>query len=85
MKDTCYKSIIEEQETIINIDYCKKEVSLYTSRRSVYERIAKKIGQPSRRYYTDKKISGANWIIPFDNKKKITTILSRPTLIGNMK
>lgn len=75
----------EEQETIININYCKKEICLYTSRKAVYERIIKKIGEPTKKYYTDKKISGANWTIPFENKKSITTILSRPTLIGNMK
>ena len=67
MKDTFYKSIIEEQETIINIDYCKKEISLYTNRRSVYERIAKKIGKPIKEYYIDKKISGAKWTKSFKN------------------
>lgn len=80
-----YNIDYEEQETIININYCKKEICLYTSRRAVYDRIIKKIGEPTRKYYTDKKISGANWTIPFENKRSITTILSRPTLIGNMK
>lgn len=32
----------EEQETIININYCKKEICLYTSRKAVYDRIIKK-------------------------------------------
>lgn len=80
-----YNIDYEEQETIININYCKKEICLYTSRKAVYERIIKKIGEPTKKYYTDKRISGANWTIPFENKKSITTILSRPTLIGNMK
>ena len=76
---------MQEQEAIINIDYYKKEISIYTSRRTVYERITKKIGGPTKQYYTDKKISAASWIIPFKDKKIITSILSRPTLIGNMK
>lgn len=85
MKDKFYNTDYEEQESIINIDYCKKQLYLYTSRRTVYERIVKKLGNPTTKYYTNKKISGANWIIPFSDKKSITTILSRPTLIGNMK
>lgn len=80
-----YNTDYEEQETIVNIDYYNKAVLLYTSRRAVYERIVKKIGEPTKKYYTDKKINGANWIILFENKKEITSILSRPTLIGNMK
>ncbi len=85
MKDKFYNTDYDEQETIINIDYYKKEVSLYTSRKAVHERIIKKIGKPTKQYYTDKKISGANWIIPFSDKKSITSILSRPTLIGSIK
>ena len=80
-----YNTDYDEQETIINIDYYKKEVSLYTSRKAVNERIVKKIGEPTKKWYTDKMISCANWVIPFENRKSITSILSRPTLIGNMK
>ncbi|MCI8444633.1 MAG: hypothetical protein HFJ37_05770 [Clostridia bacterium] len=83
--DKFYNINYEEQETIVNIDYYKKEVLLYTSRKAAHERIVKKIGKPTKKYYTNKKISGASWIIPFENKKGITSILSRPTLIGNMK
>lgn len=85
MKDKFYNTEYEEQESIINIDYCKKQLCLYTSRKAVYDRIIKKLGNPTTKYYTDKKISGATWYIPFENKKDITSILSRPTLIGNMK
>lgn len=80
-----YKTNIEEQETIINIDYFASKVKLYTCQKTVYERLIKKIGKPSQTFYTDKKISGASWEIPFENKKSITQILSRPTLIGQRK
>lgn len=78
-------TIPEEQETIINIDYPGSRVLIYTTQKSVYERLVKKIGQPLHIYYIHKKISGANWIIPFKDKKAITQILSRPTLIGQRK
>lgn len=85
MKDQFYNVEYEEQETIININYAQKQVSVYTNRRSVYDRIVKRIGEPRKKYYTSNKISGANWDMSFDNRKKITSILSRPILIGNMK
>lgn len=80
-----YKTTLEEQETILNIDYYGKKVHLYTSQKVVYERIVKKIGAPTKIFYTKGEISGANWEIPFENKKQITQILSRPTLIGQRK
>ena len=85
MKNKFYNTDYEEQETIINIDYFKSELSLYTSRKNVYNRILDKLGEPTKKYYTDKNISGAKWNISFSNKKDITSILSRPLLIGNMK
>lgn len=80
-----YDTNYEEQETILNIDYVNSELSLYTSRKAVYNRIQSKLGEPTKAYYTNKQVSAGKWIIPFDNKKCITSILSRPTLIGNMK
>ena len=79
-----YNTDYEEQETIVNVDYYKKVVSLYTSRKAVYERIVKKIGEPTKKYYTDKRISGANWVIPFKDKKRLANIFSRPTIIGSL-
>lgn len=80
-----YNTVPEEQETIINIDYAGSKVVLYTSKKSIYDRIFKKIGTPTKEHYINKKLSSANWEIPFSNKKNITAILSRPTLIGNIK
>lgn len=85
MEDKFYKAEYEEQETIINIDYAGSKASIYTSRESIGKRIQKKIGQPTKKYYTEGKISGVIWDIPFEDKNKITAILSRPTLIGNIK
>lgn len=64
-----YNTNPEEQETTINIDYYKSNVNIYTSKKAIYNRIIKKLGEPSNTFYTDKKISGANWIIPFSEKK----------------
>lgn len=79
------KTVREEQETIINIDYFEKIVILYTSRESVYKRLISRIGQPTKSYYTlDKKfITGVKWEIPF-NDKKSTRIFSKTLIVGNM-
>jgi len=80
-----YNTIPEEQETIINIDYYTSNVNVYTSQKTVYSRLIKKLGEPTKLHYTQKQISGANWNIPFEDKKRINLVLSRPLLIGQRK
>ena len=77
-----YNNAIEEQETTINILYAEKKVSCYTSRKLQIERLEKKLGKATKYIYTKNKISGAIWIIPFEDKKAITKLFSRPLLIG---
>ena len=72
----------DEQETIINIDYSTSVVYVYTSQITVYQRLVKKLGQPQNIGYIKNKIVSGSWNIPFKDKKTITQILSRPTLIG---
>lgn len=79
-----YNTIPEEQETIINVDYGKREVYCYTSRYAVYDRLKEKLGEPTKTFYTNRKISGATWTIPFSDKKILGNIFSRPTIIGSL-
>ena len=58
---------------------------VYTCRKIVYEKLQKKLGQPTKIYYTQGQISGASWDIPFNEKRKLTAVLSRPLLIGQVK
>ena len=76
------KTNSEEKETQINIDYSEKEVIIYTSNRDILLKIKNKIGEPSRVFTLKGLISGAEWRIPFYDKRTITSILSRPLLIG---
>ena len=50
-----YNTSPDEQETIINVDYGKREVHCYTSRYAVYDRLLAKLGEPTKTFYTDKK------------------------------
>ena len=81
----CYSNTsLEEQETIINVDYQAKKVHLYTSRKSVIKRYKDKLGKPNKTYTTNGLISGCSWCIPFNDRKRLGIIFSRPNVIGNM-
>ena len=79
-----YKTDIEEQESIIRIDYYEKRVTVYTCRTSVYKRLIRKLGEPTQIYYTKGQISGAEWKIDFQDKR-IKSAFSKPLFIGTMK
>lgn len=80
-----YNTNLDEQETIINIDYFNRKINIYSSRKQVIQRLIVKLGEPNKINYINKSISGANWTINFEDKKIINIALSRPLLIGNMK
>lgn len=80
-----YNTNYEEQETNINISYPNSYLSVYTSRKINYERLKQKLGEPYRKYMINNQVSGGEWRIPFSDKKRLTSILSRPLLIGNIK
>ncbi len=80
-----YNTIPEEQETIINLDYYAKELHIYSSRKSVIQRLYNKLGKPTKTDYISKAVTGASWKIPFADKKRLIIALSRPLLIGQMK
>lgn len=84
-KNLFYNTNYEEQETNINIDYSNSKVYLYTSRKTTFERIQNKLGKPLNTYYVKNKIVGGKWEISFTDKKKLSSIFSRPLLIGNIK
>lgn len=46
----------DEQETIINIDYCEKNIKVYTTRKAVADRLLKKIGEPTKTYDNNDRI-----------------------------
>ena len=74
----------DEQETIINIDYCEKTINVYTSRKQVGERLKKKIGEPTDKYISNGKIYAVNYKRNlFD--KDVAKFLSKMLLIGSFR
>lgn len=72
---------LDEQETIITIDYFEKVVELYTSRSIVYKKVVKKIGESTDINIFNNKISGAIWKIPFNERSKISKMLTLANLL----
>lgn len=71
----------DEQETIMNIDYCDKIISVYTSRKSVGERLIKKLGEPTRIDRRNNLVSGITYERSlFD--KDVSKFFSKMLLIG---
>ncbi len=85
MNNIFYNNLYDEQETQISINYSSSSLDIYTSRKLTYKRLENKLGSPTRIYKIGNKICGGNWSICFSDKKKISSILSRPLLIGDIK
>lgn len=80
-----YNTILEEQETVINIDYYKRELNIYSSRKSVMKRLNIKLGEPKKIFKINELQSGACWEIPFNEKERIRNALSKTILIAQLK
>jgi len=74
----------DEQELIINIDYCKQTISLFTTRYAVANRLERRIGKPHKVEYYKDKITGVEYKYPL-NDKNVAWLLSKPTIIGRFK
>ncbi len=79
-----YKTAIEEQETVINLCYEEKYLYIYSSKKSIIERLIKKLGKPTKIDTIKELVTGASWKIPFKQKDKIRIALSKTLLIGQL-
>lgn len=74
----------DEQETIVNIDYYEKTISIYTTRKSVAERLLKKIGEPSNIQKNGNNILSVEYKRNlFD--KDVAKFFSKSLLVGSFK
>lgn len=74
----------DEQETIINVDYCEKTISVYTTRKQTAERLQKKIGEPTKIDIHNNFICGVTYIRSlFD--KDVAKFFSKGLIIGTFK
>ena len=71
----------DEQETFLTIDYYEKTIEVYTSRKSVADRLLKKVGEPTQKYECDGRIYAVCYKRNlFD--KDVSKFFSKMLLIG---
>lgn len=77
-----FNTLIEEQETLINVLYDEQIVSIYTNRIDVIQNLTDKIGKPTKKYVKSKTYwSGASWDICFSELNKLEGILNKELFI----
>ena len=71
----------DEQETLINIDYAEKTITVYTNRKATAKRLMKKIGEPTSVNKNQDMIYGITYVRSlFD--KDVAKFFSKTLLIG---
>lgn len=75
---------MEEQETIMNIDYYEKTITIYTSRKSVSERLERKIGEPYKVNTNGEKITSVEYKGKLSDKQ-INKYFSKMLLVGTFR
>lgn len=74
----------DEQETLINVDYCDKKITIYTSRKATANRLAKKIGDPTKIDYNNGFVTGVTYVRNlFD--KDVAKFFSKTLIIGTFR
>lgn len=77
-------SPLDEQECVMNIDYYDKKITVYTNRKSVGVRLQRKLGEPTKIYEYQGKISAVEYTRNlFD--KDVAKFFSKMLIIGNFK
>ena len=75
----------EEAETHIWADFYLGQVIVETNRKATYDRLLKKLGEPTKKQYVKEKLVGAIWKVNFEDKEKVRQILSKTNIIGQAK
>lgn len=74
----------DEQESIIRIDYYDKTLTFYTSRKSVAERLRKKVGEPTKTDIQNDLVTGVTYIRNLHDKD-VKQFLSVSSIIGGFR
>lgn len=79
-----FNTLMEEQETLINILYEEQIIRIYSNRIDVINNLAEILGKPSKKYIKSKTYwSGASWDINFTEYSKIQKILNNELIIDS--
>jgi hypothetical protein len=85
MKDKKFEIVpLDEQECLISVDYYEKKITVYTTRKSVAIRLIRKLGEPTKIYEHEGKISAVEYTRNlFD--KDVAKFFSKMLIIGSFR
>lgn len=72
--------IAEERETTINVLYGEGCLSVYTNNVRLQKELIKVLGDPEKEYKKGRSITGTSWIIPLEEKSKISKMVLRANI-----
>lgn len=75
---------LDEQETVINIDYCEKTINIYTNRKSVADRLRRKTGEPTKIFKNGEQIYAVEYTRNLYDKD-LAKFFSKTLLIGTFR
>ena len=76
------ETLLEEQETMINVLYDEHKIRVYSNRVEVIKNLTKALGKPTVRYKKNKTYwTGATWENDFNEFEKINSLLNRDLVI----
>ena len=76
------ETLLEEQETMINVLYDEHKIRVYSNRVEVIKNLTKALGKPTVRYKKNKTYwTGATWKVDINEFEKINSLLNRDLVI----
>lgn len=75
---------MDEQETMVNIDYYEKTINVYTTRKSVGERLIRKLGKPTKIHKNGDSVYAIEYTRNLFNKD-VAKFFSKMLLIGSFR
>lgn len=72
--------IAEEVETTVNVLYEENYLSIYTNKADLQRKLYKILGQPRKEYKKGKSILASDWVVPLDEKSKISKIILKANI-----
>lgn len=69
-----------EMETTINVLYEENVICVYTNKPDLQRSLCKSIGEPEKEYVKGKSILASRWVIPLNEKSKISKMMLKSNI-----
>lgn len=81
MEKKIYKETNKSEiETVVNVLYDEKILSIYTNKVELQRQLNKLLGEPAKEYKIKRSISGSCWEIPLADKSRISRMVLKANI-----